>query len=69
MEVLIVDTPKEAAAFAASAVLDGLRTYGTGNPVLGLATGSSPAGALRRTGRGGAARGGRFLGGPGLRAR
>ena len=44
MEVLIVDTPEEAAAFAASAVLDGLRTYGTGNPVLGLATGSSPLG-------------------------
>jgi len=44
MEVLIVDTPEEAAAFAASAVLDGLRTYAQGNPVLGLATGSSPLG-------------------------
>lgn len=44
MEVLIVDTPEEAASFAAAAVLDGLQAYGSGDPVLGLATGSSPLG-------------------------
>ncbi len=44
MEVLIVDTPEEAAAFAAEAVLDGLRKHAGENPVLGLATGSSPLG-------------------------
>ena len=44
MEVLIADTPEAAAVFAATAVLDGLRTHRGETQVLGLATGSSPLG-------------------------
>ncbi|QXQ11144.1 glucosamine-6-phosphate deaminase [Paeniglutamicibacter sp. Y32M11] len=44
MEVLIAANAEEAATFAAEAVLHGLASRKTGNPVLGVATGSTPLG-------------------------
>ncbi len=51
MEVLVSAGPEEAARRAAAAVLDGLRAAGDRDPVLGLATGSSPLGLYRELGR------------------
>ncbi|HET7762272.1 MAG TPA: glucosamine-6-phosphate deaminase [Phycicoccus sp.] len=51
MEVLVAPTPEAAAARAARAVLDGLAVAGDRDPVLGLATGSSPLGLYRELGR------------------
>jgi glucosamine-6-phosphate deaminase len=51
MEVLVSPTPEEAARRAAAAVLDGLSRVEGRDPVLGLATGSSPIGLYRELGR------------------
>ncbi|MBM6404895.1 glucosamine-6-phosphate deaminase [Phycicoccus sp. CSK15P-2] len=50
MEVLVSSTPDEAASRAAEVVLEGL-AGADGDPVLGLATGSSPLGLYRELGR------------------
>src|SRR6478735_3921879 len=44
MEVLVLPTPAEAARRAAEVVIDGLAAARRPEPVLGLATGSSPLG-------------------------
>lgn len=51
MEVLVSTTPEETAARAAAAVLEGLARATGRDPVLGLATGSSPLGLYRELGR------------------
>ncbi|MFQ6172363.1 glucosamine-6-phosphate deaminase [Oryzobacter sp. R7] len=51
MEVVVGTTPGDAARRAAEAVLAGLPTDGDRDPVLGLATGSSPLGLYRELGR------------------
>ncbi len=50
MEVLVSATPEGAARRAASAVLDALARVEARDPVLGLATGSSPLGLYRELG-------------------
>ncbi|MBR7743240.1 glucosamine-6-phosphate deaminase [Phycicoccus sp. BSK3Z-2] len=51
MEVLVSSTPEQTAARAAGAVLAALRRVAGRDPVLGLATGSSPLGLYRELGR------------------
>ena len=51
MEVVVSPTPESAARAAADAVLAGLPPGGDREPVLGLATGSSPLGLYRELGR------------------
>lgn len=51
MEVVVCPTPEATARAAADAVLAGLPRAGEREPVLGLATGSSPLGLYRELGR------------------
>jgi len=51
MEVVVSPTPEDAARRAAEAVLAGLPREGAREPVLGLATGSSPLGLYQELGR------------------
>ncbi len=51
MEVVVSRTPEETARRAATAVLDGLPSGAGRQPVLGLATGSSPLGLYQELGR------------------
>ena len=70
MEVVVSRTPEEAARRAAAAVLERAAARArAGEPVLGLATGSSPLGLYRELGRAVARGRGRLQPGPRLRPR